>query len=69
MSETSTTRPNANEVEAMAKAAGVPVTQIEAERIVQSIGPAFDGFASIAGTLAFELEPAKFTAVQIKGAA
>jgi hypothetical protein len=36
-----------------------------ANRIANSIGPAFDGFAPIAGTLPFDLEPASFLLAQI----
>ena len=35
-----------------------------AARIAHSIGPAFDGFAPIAGTLPMDLEPATFLLVQ-----
>ncbi|MGL5167040.1 MAG: hypothetical protein ACRC9K_14260 [Afipia sp.] len=60
-----TARPTANEIEAMARVAGVPVTDDVATRIANSIGPAFDGFAPIAGKLPFDLEPATFVAVQL----
>jgi hypothetical protein len=58
------TRPTAKEVKAIADIAGVPVDNEIAARIASSIGPAFDGFAAIAGTLQFDLEPATFTLVQ-----
>ena len=48
------TRPTAKEVKAIAEIAGVPVDNEIAARIANSIGPAFDGFAAIAGTLQFE---------------
>ncbi len=48
----------------MADTAGVPVSADEAARIANSIGPAFEGFAPIAGTLPFDLEPATFVVVQ-----
>jgi hypothetical protein len=35
-----------------------------AERIANSIGPAFEGFAAISGTLPFDLEPASFLLAQ-----
>jgi hypothetical protein len=35
-----------------------------AARIANSIGPAFEGFAPISGTLPFDLEPASFLLVQ-----
>jgi hypothetical protein len=48
----------------MANAAGVPVEAEVATRIANSIGAAFDGFAAIAGTLPFDLEPSTFIGVQ-----
>jgi hypothetical protein len=57
-------KPDARGVQTMASAAGVPVDQEAATRIANSIGPAFDGFATIAGTLPFDLEPATFLIVQ-----
>jgi hypothetical protein len=57
-------RPTAKEIKAMAKAAGVPVADEVAARIANSIGPAIEGFAPVAGTLPFDLEPATFIAVQ-----
>jgi hypothetical protein len=48
----------------MADAAGVAVADEVAARIANSIGPAFEGFAPVAGTLAFDLEPATFLVVQ-----
>jgi hypothetical protein len=35
-----------------------------ASRISNSIGPAFEGFAPVSGTLPFDLEPATFVVVQ-----
>jgi hypothetical protein len=58
------TRPTAAEVKAMADVAGLPVSDEVAARIAHSIGPAFDGFAPVAGTLPFDLEPATFNLVQ-----
>jgi hypothetical protein len=48
----------------MADVAGVSVDAEAAARIAHSIGPAFEGFAAIAGTLPFDLEPASFLVVQ-----
>jgi len=42
----------------------VAVSNEVAERIAGSIGPAFEGFAAVAGTLPFDLEPATFILVQ-----
>ncbi len=58
------TRPTAKEIKAIADVAGVPVSNEVAERIGNSIGPAFEGFAAVAGTLPFDLEPATFIVVQ-----
>jgi len=51
------TRPTAKEIKAMADVAGVPVSADVAARIANSVGPAFEGFAAVAGTLPFDLEP------------
>jgi TRAP-type uncharacterized transport system substrate-binding protein len=58
------TRPTAKEIKATADIAGVSVSNEVAERIANSIGPAFEGFAAVAGTLPFDLEPATFVLVQ-----
>ena len=58
------TRPTTKEIQATAQIAGVPVNDQIATRISNSIGPAFEGFAAVAGTLPFDLEPATFAAVQ-----
>jgi hypothetical protein len=63
------TRPTAKEIKAIAEIAGVPVDAETAARIANSIGPAFDGFAAVAGTLPFDLEPATFVTVQTAKAA
>jgi hypothetical protein len=63
------TRPTEKEISAIASAAGVPVDAEVAARITNSIGPAFDGFAAIAGTLPFDLEPSTFVLVQTAKAA
>jgi hypothetical protein len=58
------TRPAAKEIRAIADIAGVPVSSEVAERIANSIGPAFEGFAAVSGTLPFDLEPATFILFQ-----
>ena len=63
------TRPTEKEISAIASATGVPVDMEVATRITNSIGPAFDGFAAIAGTLPFDLEPSTFVLVQTAKAA
>ena len=57
-------KPSPKEIKAMADVAGVPVDAATAERVSNSIRPAFEGFAPIAGTLPFDLEPASFLLVQ-----
>ena len=59
-----TAKPSAEDIKAMARVAGLPVSDDVAARIANSIGPAFEGFAPIAGTLPFDLEPATFVAIQ-----
>ena len=58
------TKPSPKEIKAITDVAGVPATAEVAERIANSIGPAFEGFAPVAGTLPFDLEPASFLLVQ-----
>ena len=58
------TKPSPKEVKAMTDVAGVPVDNDVAARIANSIGPAFEGFAPVAGTLPFDLEPATFLLAQ-----
>jgi hypothetical protein len=58
------TRPTAKEIKPIADTAGVTVDADVAARIGNSIGPAFEGFAAIAGTLPFDLEPASFLLAQ-----
>jgi hypothetical protein len=62
------TRPTARQIKAMADVAGVAVSDEVAARIVNSIGPAFEGLAPVAGTLPFDLEPAAFIVVQNEAA-
>jgi hypothetical protein len=58
------TKPGPRQIKAMADVSGVPVVDDVATRIANSIGPAFEGFAAVAGTLPFDLEPASFIVVQ-----
>ena len=58
------TRPTPGQIKGIAGATGVPVGDDVAARIANSIGPAFEGFAAVAGTLPFDLEPATFILVQ-----
>jgi hypothetical protein len=56
--------PSAADVTTMAKVTGVAVGPDEAARIAAWIGPGLQGFAPVAGTLPFDLEPAQFVVVQ-----
>ncbi len=58
------TKPSPKEVKAIADVGGVPVDAEVATRVANSIGPAFEGFEAIAGTLPFDLEPASFLLAQ-----
>ncbi|MDN4984367.1 hypothetical protein KUL72_35470 [Bradyrhizobium arachidis] len=58
------TRPTTKEIQATVRIAGIPVDDEIATRISNSIGPAFEGFAAIAGTLPFDLEPALYPLAQ-----
>ena len=58
------TKPTAKEIKAMADVTGVPVDADVAARIAHAVGPAFEGFAPVAGTLPLDLEPASFLLVQ-----
>ena len=58
------TKPSPKEVKAIADVGDIPVDAEVATRIANSIGPAFEGFAAIAGTLPFDLEPASFLLAQ-----
>jgi hypothetical protein len=62
------TRPTPKQIKAMADIAGVAVSAEVATRIANSIGPAFEAFAPLAGTLPFDLEPAGFVVVQAAAA-
>ena len=59
------TRPTTNEIKAMTNVADVPVDNEVAARIANSIGPAFEGFAPVSGTLPFDLEPATYLLVHV----
>ncbi|MCP3461459.1 MULTISPECIES: hypothetical protein [unclassified Bradyrhizobium] len=58
------TRPTAKDIKAMADTAGVPVEDEIAVRIANNMGPVFDGFATIAGTLPMDLEPSLYVLAQ-----
>lgn len=58
------TKPGPKEVKVLTEIAGVPQDAEVSARIANSIGPAFDGFAAVSGTLPFDLEPASYLLVQ-----
>jgi hypothetical protein len=58
------TIPTPKAIKAIADTAGIAVSDDDAARIATSMGPAFEGFAPVAGTLPFDLEPATFLVVQ-----
>jgi hypothetical protein len=58
------TRPTPKDIKAVAETAGVAVDAEISTRISNSVGPAFEGFAPIAGTLPFDIEPASFLLAQ-----
>jgi hypothetical protein len=59
-------KPTAQEIAALAAVAGLPVSAEVAARIANSISPAFENFAPIAGKLPFDLEPATHQQVSDK---
>ncbi|MDB5620795.1 hypothetical protein [Tardiphaga sp.] len=58
------TAPTAKQIKVIAGLGGLIVADDVAERIAHNIGPAYEGFAAIAGTLPMDLEPATFLVVQ-----
>ncbi|MGJ4950868.1 hypothetical protein [Bradyrhizobium sp. HKCCYLS20291] len=58
------TKPTPQQVHAIAEASGLPVDKEVATRIADAIGPAFDNFAAVAGTLPFDLEPSSYVVAQ-----
>ena len=58
------TKPNPADIQSVSLAAGLTLNDEAAARVANAMGPAFEGFASTAGTLAFDLEPATFVRVQ-----
>jgi len=58
------TAPTPKQIKAIAELGGLAVADDVAERIAHAIGPAYEGFKAIAGTLPMDLEPATFLVVQ-----
>lgn len=68
MSAPAQVAPSPEDIAVMAEVAGLPVAPEVAARIAASIGPAFTGFAAVAGTLPLDLEPATFIVAQTRAA-
>ncbi len=58
------TAPTPRQIKAITDMGGLTIADDVAERIAHAIGPAYEGFAAIAGTLPMDLEPATFLVVQ-----
>jgi hypothetical protein len=58
------TSPTPKQILAVAALGGLDVADDVAQRIAHAIGPAYEGFTPIAGTLPMDLEPATFLVVQ-----
>lgn len=58
------TAPTAKQIKTIAEIGGLAVTDEAAARIAQAVGPAYEGFAAVAGTLPMDIEPATFVLVQ-----
>ena len=58
------TAPTPRQIKAITDVGGLNVSDDVAARIAGAIGPAYEGFASIAGTLPMDIEPATFLVLQ-----
>jgi hypothetical protein len=58
------TTPTPKQIKAISEIGGLVISDDVAERIAIAIGPAYEGFAAVAGTLPMDIEPATFLAVQ-----
>lgn len=58
------TAPTPKQIRTIAEVGGLAVTDEMAQRMAQAIGPAYEGFAAVAGTLPMDIEPATFLLVQ-----
>jgi hypothetical protein len=58
------TAPSAKQIKAVIDVGGLSVSDDVATRIANAIGPAYEGFAAVAGTLPMDIEPATFLVVQ-----
>jgi hypothetical protein len=58
------TAPTPKQIKAITDVGGLSVSDDVAMRIANAIGPAYEGFASVAGTLPMDIEPATFLVVQ-----
>ena len=58
------TAPTPKQVQTIAAIGGLDLADDVAARIAHAVGPAYDGFAAVAGTLPMDIEPATFLVVQ-----
>jgi hypothetical protein len=58
------TAPTPKQIKTITEIGGLVITDSVAERIANAIGPAYDGFAAVAGTLPMDIEPSTFLVVQ-----
>jgi hypothetical protein len=58
------TAPTPKQIKVIAEIGGLVVADNVAERIANAVGPAYDGFSAVAGTLPMDIEPATFLVVQ-----
>ena len=58
------TAPTPRQIKAIVDVGGLNVSDDVATRIAGAIGPAYEGFVAVAGTLPMDLEPATFLVVQ-----
>jgi hypothetical protein len=58
------TAPTPNHIKTIAELGGLAIADDVAARIAHAVGPAYEGFKAIAGTLPMDIEPATFLVVQ-----
>jgi hypothetical protein len=58
------TAPTPNQIKTIAELGGLAIADDVAARIAHAVGPAYEGFKTIAGTLPMDIEPATFLVVQ-----
>ncbi len=58
------TAPTPKQIKTIAELGGLAIADDVSARIAHAVGPAYEGFKAIAGTLPMDLEPATFLVVQ-----